>query len=211
VTLEASPLVPLPARLAVLLSGRGSNLEALAEGCHDGRIPAAIGAVVSDVAEAPGLQKARDRGLPAFPVVRAKGESRDEHEARILTLLADARVDLVCLAGFMRILSPAFVARFPHRILNIHPSLLPSFPGLHPQRQALDYGARVSGATVHFVDAGMDTGPIVLQRAVPVLGTDDEASLARRILEIEHPLYVEAVRQVLAGGFRIEGRRVVLA
>ena len=216
------PLCPLPARLAVLLSGRGSNFEALAEACERGVLPTRIVLVVSDVADAAGLGKARDRGIPTTVIGEQRGDrgipskvsgagpggSRSRREAELVEALDSADVDLICLAGYMRVLSPAFVARYPLRILNIHPSLLPSFPGLHAQDQAVRYGVRVSGATVHFVDAGTDTGPIVAQAAVPVLPGDDAETLATRILPAEHALYVEAVLRVLEGGWRISGRSV---
>lgn len=205
------PLVPLPARLAVFLSGRGSNFEALARAAAARDIPARIVLVASDRPEAPGLVRAREMGLPAIGLSAKELGGKAALEERLYELVLGHGADLICLAGFMRILSPAFVARFPLRILNIHPSLLPSFPGLHAQEQAVRYGVRVSGVTVHFVDAGTDTGPVVDQRAVPVLEDDDEDSLAARILPIEHETYVEALRRVLAGGWRLEGRRVVFS
>jgi phosphoribosylglycinamide formyltransferase-1 len=185
-------------------------------------LPARIVLVASDVAEAAGLGKALERGIPTTVIGAGGGErgisskvigagpggSRSRREAELVEALKSARIDLICLAGYMRVLSPAFVARYPLRILNIHPSLLPSFPGLHAQDQAVRYGVRVSGATVHFVDAGTDTGPIVAQAAVPVLPGDDSEALAARILPVEHALYAEAVRRVLEGGWRIAGRSV---
>lgn len=203
-----APLAPLPARLAVLLSGRGSNFEALADACEAGDVPARIVLVLSDNAAAGGLARAAERGIPARALPRSDFASRAQHEEAIAEAITRERADLICLAGFMRVLSPSFVARFPMRVLNIHPSLLPSFPGLDAQGQALRYGVRVSGATVHFVDAGTDTGPIVLQEAVPVLPVDDAASLAARILGVEHRLYPAAVRKVLQGGWMLEGRQV---
>ena len=200
------PLCPLPARLAVLLSGRGSNFEALAEACESGELPARIVLVASDVADAVGLGKARARGISSKVIGTGPGVSRAQREAQLREALEEAGADLICLAGFMRVLSAEFVSRWPWRILNIHPSLLPSFPGLHAQDQAVRYGVRVSGATVHFVDAGTDTGPIVAQAAVPVLPGDDAEALAARILPVEHALYAEAVRRVLEGGWRISGR-----
>ncbi|MGZ6987856.1 MAG: phosphoribosylglycinamide formyltransferase, partial [Thermoanaerobaculia bacterium] len=193
------PLCPLPARLAVLLSGRGSNFEALAEACAKREIPASIVLVVSDEPSADGLRKAERRRIPSKVIDRASWPRRDEREAALVTVLEEARADLICLAGFMRVLSPAFVARWPLRILNVHPSLLPSFPGLAAQAQALAYGVQVTGATVHFVDAGTDTGPIVAQAAVAVRPGDDVETLAARILPVEHGLYVAAVRRVLEG------------
>jgi phosphoribosylglycinamide formyltransferase-1 len=187
-----------PARVAILLSGRGSNFEAIADAVESGAIPEAeIVAVISDVPGAAGIERARRRGLPARVVDRKGFGSRAEHEAEILRTLEEARPDLVCLAGYMRVLSPAFVAKYPGKILNIHPALLPKFRGLHAQRQALEAGERVSGCTVHLVDEGTDTGPILLQREVPVLPGDTEESLSDRILAEEHRLYPEAIRRIL--------------
>jgi phosphoribosylglycinamide formyltransferase-1 len=195
-----TPTVPNPRRIAILLSGRGSNLEAIADAVDAGRIPdARIVAVVSDVATARGLARARERGLPAHDLDRSRFGSRAEQEAAVNRVLEDARVDLICLAGYMRILSPDFVARWPGRILNIHPSLLPRYPGTSPQRRALEAGDSESGCTVHLVDEGTDTGPIVLQRAVPIAAGDTEDTLSARILEVEHALYPEAITKVLAG------------
>jgi len=204
------PLVPLPARLAVFLSGRGSNFESLADACERGDVPARIVAVVSDRAEAEGLKRAERRGVTAYAAERKLFPDRPAHEARLAGIVEAEKADLICLAGFMRVLSKGFVQRFPLRILNVHPSLLPSFQGLDAQGQALRYGARVAGATIHFVDAGVDTGPIVLQEAVPVLAGDDEASLTARILEVEHRLYPQAVRTVLEGGWSLSGRAIRL-
>jgi phosphoribosylglycinamide formyltransferase-1 len=185
-------------RIAVLLSGRGSNFEAIADAVAAGRIPnAEIVAVVSDVAEAPGLAKARARGLPADVVDRNALPSRRAREGEILAILDRARPDLVCLAGYMRLLSPDFVARWRGRIVNIHPALLPKFAGLHAQRRALEAGERESGCTVHFVDEGADTGPIVLQRRVIVREGDTEETLSARILACEHEAYPEAIARVL--------------
>lgn len=202
-----APWFPLPARLAVLLSGRGSNFEALAGACDTGTLPARIVLVLSDRAGAAGLEKARVRGIEAAVEERG-GETRAAHEARLAARIEAAGADLVCLAGFMRVLSPAFVARFERRIVNVHPSLLPAFPGLDAQRQALEHGVRVAGATVHLVDAGTDTGPIAGQEAVPVRPGDDPQSLAGRILEAEHRLYPATLAALLAGGWTIEGRRL---
>ena len=199
------------ARLGILLSGRGSNFVALAEAIAAGQIPAEIALVVSNVAGAPGLERARQLGIPTALHPHRGEEPRAAHEARVLSALAGARVDWVCLAGYMRLLSAEFVARYPQRLLNIHPSLLPAFPGLHAQRQALAAGVKVSGCTVHLVDEGLDSGPIVVQRAVPVLDGDDEAALAARILVEEHRAYAEAVRRLLSEPWRIEGRRLVFA
>jgi phosphoribosylglycinamide formyltransferase-1 len=185
-------------RIAILLSGRGSNFEAIADAVQDGTIPdAEIVAVVSDVPGARGLERARQRGLPAHAVDRRLHGSRREHEDAVMRVLDEARPDLVCLAGYMRLLSPAFVGRYRGRILNIHPALLPRFPGLDAQRRALEAGEKESGCTVHFVDEGTDTGPIILQRRVPVLPGDTEESLSARILEQEHRAYPEAVARVL--------------
>jgi phosphoribosylglycinamide formyltransferase-1 len=202
------PLFPALARLAVLISGRGSNFEALAEACANGGIPAKIVLVVSDNPAAEGLRKAEKWEIPARVVDWAAWPNRQARETALLAALEAEAVDLICLAGFMRILSAAFVARWPLRILNVHPSLLPSFPGLQAQAQALDYGVRLTGATVHFVDAGTDTGPIVAQAAVPVHPGDDAQALAARILPVEHAVYVAALRRVLEGGWRISGRTV---
>ena len=202
------PWFPLPARLAVLLSGRGSNLEALADACARGDVPARIVLVLSDRADAPGIGRARGRGLAAEVAERKPGEARAAHEERIAAAIEAAGADVVCLAGFMRVLSSAFVTRFERRIVNVHPSLLPSFPGLDAQRQALDHGVRVSGATVHLVDAGTDTGPIAGQAAVPVVAGDDVGRLAARILDVEHRLYADTLAKLLGGGWRIEGRRL---
>jgi phosphoribosylglycinamide formyltransferase-1 len=186
-------------RIAVLLSGRGSNFEAIADAAATGRIPEAeIVAVISDVPTAPGLARARARGLPGFAVGRGQYGSREAHEAAILRILETARPDLVCLAGYMRLLSPAFVARYRGRMLNIHPSLLPKFPGLDPQRRALEAGEAESGCSVHFVDEGTDTGPVILQRKVRVLPGDTEETLSTRILAEEHVAYPEAIAQTLA-------------
>ncbi len=187
-------------RLAILLSGRGSNFEAIADAVAGGSIPnAEIVAVISDVPEAPGLKRARERGLPAFSVERRRYSGRRAHEEEIVKILEECRPDLICLAGFMRLLSPEFVARYRGKILNIHPALLPKFPGLEAQRRALEAGETVSGCTVHFVDEGIDTGSIVLQKRVPVLPEDTVESLSARILEQEHLVYPEAIALVLSG------------
>ena len=195
--------------LGILLSGRGSNFVAIADSIAAGRIPnARIAIVISNRADAPGLETARQRGLNAL-AIPSKGKPREEHDREVVAALRDSRVDLICLAGYMRLLSPWFVQQFPARILNIHPSLLPSFPGLDAQQQAFAYGVKVSGCTVHFVDEELDHGAIVVQRAVPVLDSDDEHTLAARILEQEHVAYSEAISMVLEGGFEIGGRRLV--
>ncbi len=196
-----------PHRLGILLSGRGSNFLALAAAARSGAIPdTEIAVVLSNVEAAPGLAHARELGMTAF-AVPARGRTRAEQDAETISQLHNADVTLVCLAGYMRLLSPAFIRAFPDRILNIHPSLLPAFPGLHAQRQALDYGVRLAGCTVHFVDEDLDHGVIVEQAVVPVLPSDDEDTLSSRILAEEHRLYPRAVAQVLSGRFRLEGRR----
>lgn len=200
-----------PARVAILLSGRGSNFLALEREIRRGKIPAEIVAVVSDKAEAPGLKQARELGLGAFALPKRKKESRGDHEARLLTILEERAADWLCLAGFMRLLSASFVARFPRRILNVHPSLLPAFPGLHAQRQALEHGVKVSGCTVHLVDEGLDSGPIIVQRPVPVRDDDTEETLAARILVEEHLAYPEALGRLLTEPWWIEGRRIRFA
>ena len=195
--------------LGILLSGRGSNFEAIADNVASGKLDATIALVISNKADARGIESARRRGLQAL-VIPSKGMPREEHDRLIVAALEERKVDLVCLAGYMRLLSPWFIGQFPNRILNIHPSLLPAFPGLDAQKQAFDYGVKVSGCTVHFVDADLDHGAIILQKSVPVLDTDDDHSLAARILEQEHIAYSEAIRIVLEGRYRILGRRVIL-
>ena len=194
--------------LGILLSGRGSNFEAIADSVMAGRIQAHIAVVISNRAEAPGIESARQRGLDAR-VILSKGKQREQHDAEVVAALHEKKVDLVCLAGYMRLLSPWFVRQFPNHILNIHPSLLPAFPGLEAQKQALEYGAKVSGCTVHFVDEQLDHGAIILQKAVPVLDSDDEHILAARILEQEHMAYTEAINLVLKGSYELAGRRLV--
>src|SRR5712671_5712354 len=196
-------------RIGVLLSGRGSNFEALADSVGGGRLPGAdISVVVSNREGAPGIERARERGIAAR-VIPSKGLEREVYDRQVVTVLHEFSVDLVCLAGYMRLLSPFFVASFPNRILNIHPSLLPSFPGLESQRQALEYGVKFAGCTVHFVDENLDAGPIILQATVPVLDEDTESSLSDKILKEEHRIYSQAVRIVLEEKFKIEGRRVL--
>jgi phosphoribosylglycinamide formyltransferase 1 len=197
-------------RIGVLLSGRGSNFVALADSVSASRIPnAEIALVVSNREGAPGIEKARERGL-ATRVIPSKGLERETYDRQVVAALREAKVDLVCLAGYMRLLSPYFVAAFPQRILNVHPSLLPSFPGLESQKQALEYGVKFAGCTVHFVDENLDAGPIVLQAVAPVEDDDNEDSLSARILKEEHRIYSEAVKIVLEGKYKIEGRRVIL-
>jgi phosphoribosylglycinamide formyltransferase 1 len=194
--------------LGILLSGRGSNFEAIAKNVAAGRVPdTRIGVVISNRADAGGIETARNLGLAAL-VIPSKNKDRAEHDREVVAALQKHQIDLVCLAGYMRLLSPWFVQQFPRRILNIHPSLLPSFPGLEAQEQAFAYGVKVSGCTVHFVDEELDHGPIILQRTVPVLDTDDEHSLAARILDQEHLAYSEAINIVLQGKLDVVGRRL---
>jgi phosphoribosylglycinamide formyltransferase-1 len=196
-------------RIGVLLSGRGSNFEALADSIAAGRIPGAeIVLVISNREDAPGLARAATRGIPAR-AIPSKGLPREAYDKLVVAELQRAGVELVCLAGFMRLLSPYFVASFPQRILNIHPSLLPSFPGLEAQRQALEYGVKFSGCTVHLVDENLDAGPILAQSVVPVHDGDTNETLSARILVEEHRIYAEAVRLILSGKYRIEGRRAI--
>jgi phosphoribosylglycinamide formyltransferase 1 len=195
-------------RLGILLSGRGSNFEAIAENIQRGRLDAEIAAVISNRAGARGIEIARERGLPAL-VLPSKGLERAEYDRRVVAELQNRGVELVCLAGFMRLLTPEFCRAFPLRALNIHPSLLPAFPGLDAQKQVLDHGAKISGCTVHFVDERLDGGPIILQAAVPVLDEDTEQTLAARILVEEHRIYSEAIGIILSGRWRMEGRRVM--
>lgn len=194
-------------RLGVLLSGRGSNFVAIADNIAQGRLTGCeIAVVISNKADAPGLAAARERGLKAV-AIEAQGRKRAEHDVEIISTLREHQVDLIILAGYMRLLSPEFVRAFPQRILNIHPSLLPAFPGLDAQKQAFTYGVQVAGCTVHFVDEELDHGVIVLQKTVPVLGGDDAHALAERILEQEHIAYSEAIARVLSGEYRVGGRR----
>ena len=195
-------------RVGILISGRGSNMLALLRAMREGRIPADPAIVLSNVPDAPGLAAATALGAPTAVVDSARVKPRAAHEAQVIEVLERERVDLVCLAGYMRLLTPRMIAAFRQRILNVHPALLPAFPGLHAQRQALEHGAKVSGCTVHVVDEECDHGPIVLQAAVPVLEGDTEESLSARILEQEHRLYVEAVRLFCEDRLRIDGRRV---
>ena len=195
-------------KIGILLSGRGSNFEAIADSIQSGQLQAEIASVISNRADAPGLESAKRRGLNA-KLIPSKGRVREEHDAEVITALKEAQVDLVCLAGYMRLLSADFIRAFPNRIVNIHPSLLPAFPGMEAQKQALEYGVKVSGCTVHFVDEHLDHGPIVLQKTVPVLDGDDVHSLSARILEQEHVAYSEAIALVLSGDIEVQERKVV--
>ena len=198
-----------PLRLGILLSGRGSNFLAIAKNIREGRLPnIEIAVVISNVAAAPGLAAARDLSLPTSLFV-SKGRPRAEHDADLIGCLRQHNVGLVCLAGYMRLLSPGFIAAFPNRILNIHPSLLPAFPGLEAQQQAFDYGVKVAGCTVHFVDEHLDHGAIILQRSILVLETDNAPALADRILVEEHIAYSEAIARVASGQYEIQGRRYI--
>ena len=197
-------------RIAVLLSGRGSNFEALAENISAGKIPGAeIAIVISNKPDAQGLERAKSRGI-LTRMIPSKGLEREAYDRLVVATLQEQQVELICLAGYMRLLSAYFVAAFPQRIINIHPSLLPSFPGLESQKQALEYGVKFAGCTVHFVDENLDAGPIILQSAVPVLDNDNEQTLSERILREEHRIYSEAVKIILEGKYKIEGRRVIL-
>jgi len=196
-------------RLGILLSGRGSNFEAIADHIVGGQLRAQVALVISNVSHAPGLDKARRRGLDAL-FLDPTGLRREDFDQRLISALQQHKIDLVCLAGFMRLLSPAFIRAFPQRILNIHPSLLPAFPGLEAQRQALEYGVKFTGCTVHFVDEGLDSGPIILQTVVPVFDEDNEHSLSARILVEEHQLYSRAIQLVLENRIMLQGRRVLL-
>ena len=199
------------ARLGILISGRGSNMLALASSVREGRVPdTEIAIVISDQPEAAGLKSAQALGLQTL-VIERLGRKRVEHDHDIVTALHEHTVDLVCLAGYMRLLSPYFVGAFPNRILNIHPSLLPCFPGLDAQRQAIEHGVKWSGCTVHFVDETLDGGPIIAQRTVPVRDDDTEESLSERILAQEHQLYAEAVALILSGNYEVNGKRILCA
>ena len=195
-------------KLGILLSGRGSNFEAIADSIAAARLRAEIAIVISNRADAPGLESAKRRGLNAKPIP-SKGRVREEHDAEVVAALKQAQVDLVCLAGYMRLLSPDFIRAFPNQIINIHPSLLPAFPGMEAQKQALEYGVKVSGCTVHFVDEHLDHGAIILQKTVPVLDSDDVHSLSARILEQEHVAYSEAIALLLSGDVEVQDRRVI--
>jgi phosphoribosylglycinamide formyltransferase-1 len=196
-------------RLGVLISGRGSNLQALIDAIRDGRLDATIAVVIANRAEAAGLERARRAGIEALCIDHRASRSRDEHDREVARELRARDVGLVCLAGYMRLIGAPMLEAFPNAILNVHPSLLPAFPGIDAQRQALEHGVKVTGVTIHLVTSELDNGPIVVQRTVPVLGDDTPATLAARILVEEHRAYPEAVRVVLDGGWRVEGRRFV--
>ena len=196
-------------RLGVLISGRGSNFEAIAGNVESGALTAEIAVVISNRADAPGLVHAHERGLKTV-CLPSRGLDREVYDRSLIAVLRDHAVDLVCLAGFMRLLSATFIRQFPNRILNIHPSLLPAFPGLDAQHQAIEHGVKIAGCTVHFVDENLDAGPIVLQRSVPVRDDDTVDALSQRILREEHQAYSEAIEIVLSERYRIEGRRVIL-
>ena len=196
-------------RLAVLLSGRGSNFAAIHDAIVRGELDAEIVCVISNRPNAAGIERARTLGLPAHVIDHRSFDGREAHETEVLRILDEARPDFIALAGYMRLLSAAFIAAYPMRIINIHPSLLPAFPGIDAQAQAIAYGVKVSGCTVHFVDENLDAGPIIVQRAVAVRDDDNASSLSARILDEEHIAYVDALKKLAAGGYRIEGRRVV--
>lgn len=197
-----------PPRLGILLSGRGSNFEAIARNVRNGTLACDIGVVFSNKPDAPGLALARELGLP-WETLSSRGVDRAEFDLRVAAILKQHQVDLICLAGYMRLLTGGFVSQFPNRILNIHPSLLPAFPGLDAQYQALHHGTKITGCTVHMVDENLDNGPILLQSAVPVLDDDTVETLSARILREEHRIYSDAIAWVLAGNFRLDGRRVI--
>jgi phosphoribosylglycinamide formyltransferase-1 len=199
-------------RIAVLVSGRGSNLQAIIDNIEKGLLSSELAVVISDQADAYALERARKHNIPAVPVI-AKGykDKREEYDALLVKELRERNVDLVCLAGFMRIITPVLIRAFPNRILNIHPSLLPAFPGLHVQKKALNHGVKFSGCTVHFVDEDMDTGPIIIQAVVPILDSDTEDSLSERILKQEHKIYSRAIQLFAEGRLKIEGRRVLVS
>ena len=199
-------------RIAVLVSGRGSNLQAIIDNMEKGLLSSELAVVISDQADAYALERARKHSIPAV-LVSATGykDKREEYDALLVKELRERNVDLVCLAGFMRIITPVLIRAFPHRILNIHPSLLPAFPGLHVQKKALNHGVKFSGCTVHFVDEGMDTGPIIIQAVVPILDSDTEDSLSERILKQEHKIYSRAIQLFAEGRLKIEGRRVLVS
>jgi phosphoribosylglycinamide formyltransferase-1 len=197
-------------RIAVLISGRGSNMQSITVAAKRGLIQAEVALVISNRSNAPGLEYARGENIETVIVPHKDYPDREDYDRKIVEILEERKIDLVCLAGFMRLLSPVFIRAFPNRIMNIHPALLPSFPGLHAQKQAVEYGVKITGCTVHFVDEGLDSGPIILQRTVEVFGYDTEESLSERLLTIEHSTYVEAVRLFFQNRLRIEGRKVLI-
>ena len=197
-------------RLSVLASGRGSNFLALQQAIEEGRLDAVICQVISNNAQAAALEKAKEKGIQAIHVDPKAYPNREEYEAQIVKYMQEADTQLVVLAGYMRLVGETILQAYPNRVVNIHPALLPSFPGLHAQRQAVEYGAKYSGCTVHFVDSGMDTGPVISQTAVPVYGTDDEDSLSERILKEEHKLYSKCIQWIAEGRVKVEGRRVII-
>ena len=197
-------------RIAVLISGRGSHLKNLIDCCARGDIRANVGVVISNKSDAPGLQFARDAGLESVILSHKQYPSREEYDEELVRIINDRKADLVCLAGFMRLLSPVLIRAFPLRIMNVHPSLLPAFPGLHAQRQAVEYGVKVTGVTVHFVDEGLDSGPIILQNIIEVKPSDTEETLSERLLPLEHKTYAEAVRLFCENRIKVEGRTVTL-
>lgn len=195
-------------RIAVLISGRGSNMKSLMDACSSGRIRARVVFVLSNIADAAGLGVAQESGIETAVLTHRAFASREEYDLRVVELMRQREIDLVCLAGFMRLISPVFIAAFRNKIMNIHPALLPAFPGLHAQKQAVEYGAKVTGCTVHFVDEGLDSGPIILQRTLDILPDDTEETLSARLLPLEHQTYVEAVKLYFDGRLRIEDRKV---
>ncbi len=197
-------------RIGALASGGGTNLQAIIDRCQDGSLPAEIVLIISNNQDAGALERAFKAGIPALCIDHRSYASREEFDRKIVGALQDAKVDLVVLAGFMRLISEIFVEAFPNRIMNIHPALLPAFPGLHVQRKALEYGVRFSGCTVHFVDTGTDTGPIIIQAVVPVLDSDTEATLSARILKQEHQIYPRAIKLFAEGRLRVKSRRVLI-
>lgn len=195
-------------RIAVLISGRGSNLKSLIDACEKGQIPAKIVLVISNNADAPGLEFARNKQIESVVLIHKQFPRREDFDGEMIGILQNRKIDLVCLAGFMRLLSPLFIRAFPMRIVNIHPALLPSFPGLHAQRQAVEYGVKITGCTVHFVDEGLDSGPIIVQKTLEVRSDDTEESLSNRLLPLEHQTYAEAVQLFFEDRLKVEGRKV---
>jgi phosphoribosylglycinamide formyltransferase 1 len=197
-------------KIAVLISGRGSNMQSIVEACKRGYIPAKVSIVLSNRAEAPGLEFARSENIETVVLPHKAFPVREDYDRQVVDILHQKQVDLICLAGFMRLLSSVFVSAFPNRIMNIHPALLPAFPGLHAQKQAVEYGVKVTGCTVHFVDEGLDSGPIILQKILEVKPDDTEDSLSQRLLPLEHAAYVEAVKLFFENRVHVENRKVVI-